>query len=153
MSELKGKNLEYWQHYCREKNVAEDTYVEAGMAGNSEITDGLLHLYLQGKKTAGSGLVQDYKQSGDPLPKIGNHWIILDAQQNPRCIVKTIAVEFHLFKDIPLRIAIAEGEGDSSLEYWRKGHRIFFSAFLADLGIDDLDEAEIVTEFFELVWK
>lgn len=151
VQKLKKEYREYWLNYCREKSVDENTYVEASIAGNDEIADALLQLYLQRKKTAGSGLVKDYKQSGDPLPEIGNHWIILDTKQNPRCIVKTTAIEFHLFKNVPLRIAVAEGEGDLSLEYWRKGHREFFSA-LTYLNIENLDDEEIVTEFFELVW-
>ena len=58
-----------------------------------------------------------------------------------------------LYADVPVAIAIAEGEGDCSLETWRKLHRWFFEPYLDDLGIDDLDKAEVVTEFFEVVYS
>ena len=149
---LSQECTQYWQTYCQSKKIDKNTSVEASIAGNEAIADKLLEIYLQGKKTAGSGLVRDYEEAGDPLPKEGDHWIILDTKSKPRCIVKTIAVEIHLFSQVPLRIAIAEGEGDLSLEYWREGHRKFFLS-LDHLTIDNIDQEQVVTEFFEVVWK
>ncbi len=112
-----------------------------------------MKLYLDGKKTAGSGLVKDYEMAGDDLPKVDNHWIILDANEKPRCIVKTTRVEFHRFDQVPLEVALAEGEGDLSLEYWKKSHREFFTPYLEGLGLSDLESAQIVTEFYDLVFR
>lgn len=130
-----------------------NAFVEANYCGNREITDTLLHLYLIGKKYAGSSLVKDYETAGDPLPKAGNYWIILDSSDNPRCIVKTTRVVFNKFCDVNAEIATAEGEGDCSLEYWREGHKRFFTPYLQLWNINDLDEAEVVTEFFEVVYQ
>ncbi|WP_372367498.1 ASCH domain-containing protein [Candidatus Uabimicrobium sp. HlEnr_7] len=147
---LQGEHLQYWQAYCRKREQDPDVSVHAAMAGDKTIADSLLSLYLQGKKTAGSGLVRDYVEAEDPLPKVGDYWIILNAQNIPKCIVRTVAVEIHLFKDVPLRIAVAEGEGDLSLEYWREGHRRFFEKYFV---LDNLDEEQIITEFFEVVYS
>ncbi|WP_127716862.1 ASCH domain-containing protein [Halobacteriovorax sp. HLS] len=130
-----------------------DAHVEISIAGNIEIADELLNLFLQGKKTAGSGLVKDFILAEDDLPKVGNYWMILDSKEVPRCIVKTVKVERNLFKDISCEIAKAEGEGDLSVEYWKKVHRSFFTPYLEQWGITNLDEEEVVTEFFELVYK
>lgn len=146
--------LEYWNSYLStldEKPT--QPMVEASIAGNEEIADQLLDLYLMGKKTAGSGLVKDYELSGDDLPKVGNYWIILDSQKVPRCIVKTVRVEIHQFDQVPKEVAIAEGEGDLSLEYWQKAHIEFFTPFLENWKIDDLNKEQVVTEFFEVVYK
>jgi uncharacterized protein YhfF len=154
LTNLKQLEQEYWNSYLSsfvEKPI--DTNVEASIAGNEEIADQLLELYLSGKKTAGSGLVKDYELSGDKLPKVGNHWIILDRQKNPRCIVKTLRVEIYQFDQVPEEVAIAEGEGDLSIEYWRKAHIEFFTPFLTDWKITDLDKEKLITEFYKVVYK
>jgi 5-formyltetrahydrofolate cyclo-ligase len=94
--------------------------ITAAMPGNEAIADELVELYLAGKKTAGSGLVKDYETAGDPLPKVGDQWTILDSRRRPRATAKTVRVEIHRFRDVPVEIAIAEGEGDLSLDYWRE---------------------------------
>ena len=150
-----NKNAQdYWNSYL--KTLAHEPsnfHVEAGIAGNKEIADELLELYLSGKKTAGSGLVKAYKLAGDSLPKVGNHWIILDSGDEPRCIVKTNRVEQYQFDQVPEEVAIAEGEGDLSYEYWREAHIKFFTPFLDEWGISDLDKETLVTEFYEVVFK
>lgn len=128
------------------------SHVSAGVAGNLEMADSLLNLYLNGKKTAGSSLLEDYLSAGDPLPKSGNHWIILDSHQVPRCIVRTVKVEQYRFNEIPESVAVAEGEGDFSLRYWREAHRSFFTPFLSSLKIAVLEEAQVIVEFLEVVF-
>ena len=120
------------------------------MPGNKQIADGLVALYLTGKKSAGSGLVKDYDVAGDPLPRVGDYWIVLDSSEQPRCIVKTIKVEIHTFDAVTEEIALAEGEGDLSLGYWRDAHRRFFTPLLTSFDITDLSKALVVTEFFEI---
>ncbi|MGM0422913.1 MAG: ASCH domain-containing protein [Pseudomonadota bacterium] len=151
---LKSKELDYWHAYVESLDTKpEDPVVEAGIAGNKEIADQLLDLFLKGQKTAASSLVTDFELSGDPLPKIGKYWIILDSKNTPKCIVKTTKIEFHQFSQVPETIAIAEGEGDLSMDYWRKAHITFFTPFLKDWGITDLDTETVVTEFYEMVFK
>lgn len=130
-----------------------DPKIEIGIAGNDEIADSLLGLYLEGKKTAGSGLVKDYEICGDSLPEVGDFWMILDSRKEPKCIVKTKRVEINLFGEMPVEVAVSEGEGDLSLEYWTHAHREFFSPFLESWGIENLDAEKVVTEFYDLVFQ
>jgi 5-formyltetrahydrofolate cyclo-ligase len=98
-------------------------------------------------------LVRDYEVAGDPLPKVGNYWVVLNSNEQPKCIAKTIRVEIHSFEDVSPEIARAEGEGDLSLDYWRESHKEFFTPLLPELGIEDLNSALVVTEFFEIVYR
>lgn len=153
---LTGECRAYWDRYLSQCAPSERPRIEdvdAAPAGDERNADELLALYLSGKKTAGSGLVKDYKMAGDPLPSVGRFWIILDWAGNPRCIVKTIKVEIHRFDEVPSYIARAEGEGDGSLEYWRDEHARFFEKYLDELDITDLNSEPVVTEFFELVFS
>lgn len=151
--DLNDAEREYWEAYLatREEGSPEPP-VEASVAGDEAIADRLLALYLDGKKTAGSGLSKNYELSEHPLPKVGNHWIILDAAGEPRCIVETVRVELWRFDEVPEEVAVAEGEGDLSLAHWRQAHAEFFAPHLEEWGITNLDEEEVVTEFFEVVY-
>lgn len=143
----------YWDNYLRsssQENMADAFFVEAFPAGNFETTDKLIALYKQGKKTAGSSAVEDYDLTGDPLPQVGNFWIVLDGQKSPAILLKTVRTEVHLFNDVPLSVAIAEGEADLSLESWREIHSRFFGPFLKNWAVADVSELHILTEHFEL---
>ncbi len=153
-SKLNKIEQDFWNLYLSTlPNPPKGLTAEASIAGNNEIADQLLELYLSGKKYAGSGLVVDYKISGDHLPQVGNHWIILDSQKKPRCIVKTVRVEIYQFDKVPKEVAVAEGEGDLSLDYWRKAHIEFFTPFLKGWGVKELNKEDVVTEFYEVVYK
>jgi len=155
MNTLQPTAQAFWRRYLKSVGLrdSDDLLVTASIPGNKQIADSLVSLYLDGTKKAGSGLVLDYEKAGDPLPKVGNYWIILDSNEKPVCIVKTIRIEIHSFEDVPPEVARAEGEGDLSLDYWHESHKEFFTPFLAELEIEDLNTALIVTEFFEIVYR
>lgn len=152
--ELRTIEQKFWQAFVDSQGFDKvEVTVTASMPGNGHLADHLISLYLNGKKHAGSGLVKDYEMAGDALPEVGSYWIMLDSHRIPRCLAKTVRTSIQPFKDVSDDIARAEGEGDLSLTYWRKVHREFFTPFLLSLGIVDLDNALVVTEFFEVVYK
>jgi 5-formyltetrahydrofolate cyclo-ligase len=110
-------------------------------------------LYLSGKKTAGSSILEDFQFCGDPLPNSGDHWIVLDSKKIPKCILKVVKVVQNKFLDVPLEIAIAEGEGDLSLKFWRETHIDFFNPYIEHWGLNNVEDSTIVTEFYEVVYK
>jgi uncharacterized protein YhfF len=153
---LTKTQLRYWESYLATLSENErplHARVEASHAGNRHITDGLLELYLIGKKTAGSSIVEDFVSAGDPIPQVGNFWIYLDSQDKPRLILRTDRVVFNKFSEVPLEIAIAEGEGDLSLAYWRMVHTENYSPFLEKWGVKSLEDATVVTEYFRIVYR
>lgn len=157
-TEFKLKPLEerYWQGFLSTQTNPQflhNTLVYAGCAGNPQVTDELLALYFNGKKSAGSSVLEDFLAAGDPLPRVGNHWIYLDSAGQPRCILRTERIVMNKFKDVPVEIAIAEGEGDLSLPYWRRVHSEIYSPYLTEWGVPDLQEATIITEFFTIVYR
>lgn len=154
INNLNNEELTFWNSYTAtltKKPV--NPIVFSGMAGNEKIADELLQLYLNGKKTAGSGLMKDYLKANEPLPQVNQYWIILDSKLTPKCIVQTIKVEVNRFDEVPEKIAIAEGEGDLSISYWRTAHKEFFKPFLKDLGISNLNEELIITEYFKVIFR
>ena len=154
MKKLKPRERSFWKEYLAALPPGarpQNPFVAAAFAGRREGTDSLIRLYRLGKKTAGSGLVADYESAGDPLPKVGAYWIVLDSRRRPRLLAKTLRTEINVFRDIPKAVARAEGEGDLSVSHWKKAHRDFYRPFLAGWGIADIDKAKVITEHFEIV--
>lgn len=76
-----------------------------------------------------------------------------EESSSPSCILRTERVVLNKFKDVPEEVAIAEGEGDRSLEDWRKIHSDIYSPMLRDWGVDDINDATVITEFFHIVFR
>lgn len=158
---LNSKAKDFWNAYLSQFpkgqlptiSVNNPLFVESSFAGNPAITDDLVQLVIKGKKIAGSSLVRDFQTVGDPLPKVGNFWIALDKNEEPKCILKTVRIEINKFKNITDEIAKAEGEGDCTVKYWKQVHQDIYTPFLEHWGIEDLNEAEVITEFYEVVYK
>ena len=153
---LKPRERAFWNEYLASvpgSRRPKKAFVYAGYAGGRKGTDSLIRLYRAGKKSAGSGLVADYETAGDPLPKAGDYWILLDSRERPQFLLKTVRTELNLFGRIPKSVARAEGEGDLSVAYWKKAHARFYYPFLGDWGIDDIDKAIVITEHFEIVHR
>jgi uncharacterized protein YhfF len=156
MENLNQPEKIYWEKYLSalpEVERPKNPHVTASFAGNREITDELLALYLNGKKCAGSSIVEDFLTAGDPLPKVGNYWIFLNSKDEPSCILRTEKITIYKFKDIPIEIVLAEGEGDLSIAYWRRVHTELYLPFLAQWGVENIEDATVITEFFKIVYK
>lgn len=95
--------------------------------GDSEkMADDLAQLVVRGTKTASCCSFHSF-QADDVPPAIGSHNIILDGRGKPVCVIRTIVLRLIRFSDVTEELAVKEGEGDLSLEYWRHEHRDFFT--------------------------
>lgn len=89
---------------------------------SSQMADEVGHLVISGIKTATCS-----RYIGkNTLDELGLS-IILDGDKNSLCIIETYEITIRSYKDIDKEFAVAEGEGDLSLDYWRKVHFDFFS--------------------------
>ena len=88
--------------------------------------DGLAALVLSGKKTATASAYPLYALEGEPLPQPGEYGVILDSRDRAVCVIRTTRVYVVPFDRVTAEHAAAEGEGDRSLNGWRRAHRAFF---------------------------
>ncbi len=105
-------------------------------------------LVRDGPKRAGTSLLAEYAEEGEALPKVGDLSVVLDGNEDPLCVIRTTKVEIRRFGDVDEGYAWTEGEGDRSLEHWRRAHIEFF----ASEGTEADDDTEVVLETFELLW-
>ncbi|MCT0016210.1 ASCH domain-containing protein [Lactococcus lactis subsp. lactis] len=113
-----------------------------------ELADKLLDLVLEGKKSATASAVAEYGED-EPFPSVdGKFDILLDGKGQPRAAITTSKVYVRNFFDVSAEHAFKEGEGDQSLDYWRKVHQDFWS----DLKVYS-PNMEVLCEEFEVLYQ
>lgn len=112
-----------------------------------EIADELLELVLSGTKTATASAYADYEAEGEAVPVPGELSIVLDSHGSPRALLATTEVRVCAFDEVDAEHAYLEGEGDRSLESWRRVHEGVFAEH-AHGGFSP--QMSVVLERFEL---
>ena len=105
----------------------------------------LIELVLSNKKTATSSLFIDDTN----LPIIGEESIICYDDDTSACIVKTVDYRIMKFNEMTEEYVKLEGEGDLSLNHWKKVHYDFFKSIDSSFN----EESKIIFEIFEVVDK
>lgn len=119
--------------------------------GDDSLGDTLVEAVLSGAKTATSSALSDYEDEEATLPQPGELAIVLDGAGHPRALIRTTAVDVVPFDEVTEEFALAEGEGDGSLEEWRAEHEQFFRSSLGE-GREFAPDLPVVCERFELLY-
>ena len=136
----------------------EELWERSGLAGTyeawsfGEAPDKLADLVLQGIKTATCSAYDLYQINNEPLPQAGDYSVILNSSEEAVCIIKTIKVYVTEFKNVSEEHAFKEGEGDRSLEYWRKVHESFLTNELSSVHRSFDEHTKVVCEEFEVIY-
>lgn len=113
----------------------------------------LAELILAGPKRATASLALRYDQPGlPPRPRPGDHVVVVDGTDTPRCIWRTTQVTVGPLDGVDDAFAWDEGEGDRSRAYWLRVHRALFMREAAREGFAFTEDIATVFERFELVW-
>jgi uncharacterized protein YhfF len=126
----------------------------AGHFGASEeVADACVRLVLQGRKRSTSHSLLGLQHRGEPLPKIGDLNIVTDWAGKAHCIVRTTKVRLKPFFSISREDSLLEGEGDGSLDYWRRVHWDFYTEELEAFGKKPAESMIVVCEEFEKIYE
>ncbi|WP_254431375.1 ASCH domain-containing protein [Agromyces sp. Marseille-P2726] len=117
-----------------------------------ELTDALLALVLDGTKRATATLVAEFEAEGQPLPRVGSHWIACDSTGAPRAVLRSTELRLGPFSSVDAAFAFDEGEDDRSLESWRENHSRYWRRAAAAIGLEWSETHEILFERFSVVW-
>lgn len=150
----KSKEVEKFWHDCRrEHSIDQQSYFAATFAEPRLATyhDILLDLVAAGKKRATAHLALDFERNRIRLREPGDYWVIVDTHNTPRFLLRISDVETAPFGEVPESFAAREGEGDSSLEYWRQVHQDYFQQQCAQWNVEWGEHLLIVCEGFDLI--
>jgi uncharacterized protein YhfF len=115
------------------------------------LSEELLALIRKGKKRAGTSLLWAVEADGEALPEPSDIEIVLDFHDTPVLVTRIKTVEVVPFSQVTAAYAAIEGEGDGSLEFWRKGHWAFFGRECARIGRAPSEDMPVVCCVFELL--
>lgn len=144
-----------WQAYAKAHSEvvhAAPDYTVERFGDSDALADELLAYVLDGPKRATAALVDDFVAEGEPLPRVGSHWIACDGSGRPRVVIRSIELRIATFDDVDAAFAHDEGEDDRTLESWRANHRRYWERTCAARGATWSESDEIVLERFRVVW-
>lgn len=113
-----------------------------------EMRERLTRAAVTGQKTAtGALLRQEYLDEHEVVELPGERQVLLGLGDAPVAIVEVTKVETHRFVDVPWEFARDEGEGFTSIEHWRQGHRSYYE----QEGITISNDSPFVCVWFRIV--
>lgn len=146
--------LAFWNSFRADTGETAERPSDVSAFGDSpQMADALLELILSGRKTATCSLARWYRgPDAEPLPRPGNLALVLDGQDQPRCVLRITAVDIKPVREADAKFAWDEGEGDRTLEDWMQGHCAFWQREAEREGFIFSTEMDAVFERFELAW-
>jgi len=100
-----------------------------------------------------AALVWMYEARGEPVPAAGDLSIVTDWHGAPLCVIETTVVAIEPFDDVTAVFAASEGEGDRSLEHWRRVHWDYFGRECVRLGRAPGHDMPVVCENFRVIHR
>ncbi|WP_307807373.1 ASCH domain-containing protein [Naasia sp. SYSU D00948] len=144
-----------WNAY-RERHAADtegEGFPYVDVFGDSpSLAEELLGLVLAGTKRATASLVRDFRDDGEALPRIGEHWIVCDGSGQAALVVRTMELRLGPAESVDDAFAWDEGEGDRTRDDWLAGHSRYWSRTEAAKGRVWDPSADVVFERFRVVW-
>lgn len=129
---------------------AGDIRVE-GYGDSPQLSEELLSLIRAGRKRAGTGLLWLHEYENDAPAKEGDIEIVVTHRGEPAVITRIVSVSTVPYSEVTAEYAAIEGEGDGSLEYWRKAHWAYFSRVCESIGRKPSEAMPVVCCVFEVL--
>jgi uncharacterized protein YhfF len=137
----------YWNEYW--KGQDKPLSVSAWQFGDDP--NYLAQLVIKGIKTATCSGYIFYELENEPLPTAEDYSIILNSDNKPVAIIKTVEVTLTPMNKVTEEFAFAEGEGDRTYRYWWETHEKFFRHELNGIGREFAEDMLLVCERFKVV--
>lgn len=145
-----------WQDYLASLGehpaLTAKTFTAWHFCDNQTDADHLAECVKTGLKRATTSLYHWYQNGAEPLPKEGEYNLILNWKGEAQCLIQTQSVEILPFEQVSAEFATIEGEGDGSLDYWRRTHIAFFERELSATSFVFDEQMPVVCEVFKRVY-
>lgn len=116
-----------------------------------ELSVSLLALIREGRKRAGTSLLWALEAESEPVPEVGDVEVVVDHGNEPALVTRITQVRIVPYNAVTAEYAEVEGEGDGSLDYWRKAHWAFFSRECKRIGREPSETMPVVCSVFEVL--
>jgi uncharacterized protein YhfF len=146
----------FWQDYL--STLSEDdrknasAYLVDYFADTPEAATKVGKLVRDGIKTTTSSLLWGLEHDGEPLPKVGDIFVVVDGNGNPLCVIEIVEVEIRPFNTVDEQFAFDYGEGERTLAYWLSDNWDFHSRWCREIGREPTETMPIVFQRFHLLY-
>lgn len=114
--------------------------------------DACAQLVRAGRKRATAPSRWSFDARDEPLPRPGDLHVVTNWGGVAQCVIRTTQVDVVAFGNVTAEHAAAEGEGDGSLEWWRRAHWAYYHRELAGTPYVPAPDMPVVCERFEVVY-
>ena len=133
--------------------ASEDAPKVIHFCDNEKDANTCVNLVCKDVKRATSHSLLGLQLRHEELPRIGDFAIVTDWSGKAKCVIRTTSVRLIPFFSVREEHARLEGEGDKSLEHWKKAHWDYYTRELGEFGRTPLESMIVVFEEFETLFQ
>ena len=144
----------FWEEFrAGDSSVEASTPFQVWYFGNSPVMAAeLVNLVLAGTKTATASSVEMNKLQPENSPAPDGYSVVTNFDGDPVCVIQTAEIRHIPFDEVDAQFAADEGEGDLSLEHWRRVHWDYFTKEAHEHGFEFNERSMICCERFRLLF-
>lgn len=142
-----------WNSYLAENPqfLAKDLPPSFYFCDNEKDANECAELVIKGIKKATATSLWWYEKNSESLPNVGDQYIVTDWNGAAKVIIETTKVEYVPYCKIISDFAEVEGEGDKSLEYWKRVHEPYYKREMKPYDACFDQKMIIVCEYFKTI--
>ena len=157
MNEIEENNISgdsLWNDFLSKysNHKTKDKPVSFYFCDNKKDADECAELVVKGVKRATATSLWWFEKNNEILPKIGDQYIVTDWSGNAKAVIETTKIEQVPYNKITSEFAKIEGEGDKSLEYWKRVHKDYYTREMKPFNEQFDENMIIVCEQFKAVY-
>jgi len=143
-----------WKDFIDENPQNENikTPISFYFCDNKKDADACAELVVNGIKKATATSLWWYLKNNAPLPKIGDQYIVTNWNGDAKAIIETTKIEQVPYNKITPEFAKIEGEGDTSLAYWKKVHKAYYTREMEPFHDKFEENMILVCEHFKTIY-
>jgi len=153
MVEVHSSVSELAARYFESTGVEKQEMPSFYFCDNEKDADECANLVLTGEKRATATSLWWFEINNESLPQEQDIYIVTNWVGIALCVIEVEKVEVTPYSKISRQFAEIEGEGDKSLEYWRKVHWDYYHRELEGSRYTPSEEMLIVCEYFKVIYK
>ena len=109
-------------------------------------------LVIQKEKQATAPSLWSFEVNNEELPKVGELNIVTDWNRTPIAIIITTEIKLTPYNKINIQFAVIEGEGDKSLNYWKRVHKDYYTREMKESQDNFSEDMIIVCQYFKTIY-
>ncbi len=146
----------FWQAYIaslpKQARPGSNAYGIWYFGDTAPLAETCARLVKAGIKTATSALVWEIEADGDSMPQPGDRVVVTDLSGEPYCVIEVIECVVKPFHEVDEQFAFDYGEGDRTLQGWRKDAWDYFAPLCERIGREPSEAMPLACQRFRLVY-